>query len=245
MNIAICSNDQAVHDIFKAYTDKFTQTGFFFSSGIEFLYHWSPEQHFDMVFLDTAIAEIDETDLGSVIRSQNEELPLVLISSDMDHVLTGYDLSALYYLLKPVSEAAISKSIGKARKIMQKQRKRIDESMSGQGNFLIIQKGKKEVIPYFVIEYFEADRHCMLLHTTEKMIRIVRRLSDIEKNLDDKQFIRIHRSYLVNMQHIVQITRLGVHMKGGAVLPVSQGRWEAVNAAFIHFCRRASRAAQP
>lgn len=86
--------------------------------------------------------------------------------------------------------------------------------------------------------YVETDRHRNLFHTTEKTYSIYRKLDEIERELEGLHFVRIHRSFLVNMRYIRRISSYVCYLKTGEQISVPKPRYPQVKKQYEQFLDR-------
>ena len=86
------------------------------------------------------------------------------------------------------------------------------------------------------IFYVEVFSHSCMIHTTEGVIETKMSISDLEKKLSDG-FIRVHRSYLVNLERIKKIAKAEILMENGKLVPLARRKYKDVNIAFIRYFR--------
>ena len=83
-------------------------------------------------------------------------------------------------------------------------------------------------LEYGKILWIESYRHRIVFQTSEGEYRIYRPLSEIEKLLDNKRFIRIHKSFIVNLEHVKAIGNYKLSLSDGTELIVAKGRYKYV-----------------
>lgn len=83
--------------------------------------------------------------------------------------------------------------------------------------------------------YVETDRHRNLFHTAGRVYSIYRKLDEIEQQLDGAGFVRIHRSFLVNMRYIRRISSYICYLKTGEQISVPKPRYPYVKKQFTLF----------
>ena len=86
------------------------------------------------------------------------------------------------------------------------------------------------------IYYVEVFSHVCIIHTTEGDVEIQTSISDLEKNLLEG-FVRVHRSYLVNLEQIKKIAKTEIYLENGDIVPLSRRKYKDVNIAFIQYFR--------
>lgn len=73
------------------------------------------------------------------------------------------------------------------------------------------------------------------IYTTSDKITIRKKISDMEQMLPKENFIRCHRSYLVNIKYIKVVNKDAITLENGIKIPISRGKYEEVNEAFINY----------
>ncbi len=188
----------------------------------------------DLVFLDVEMPRMN----GFQLLEQLEELPfsLVFVTAYNEFALKAFRFSALDYLLKPLNVSQLCEAVRKAEK-----RQRIDQ---GQLDLLRYQlkEGKypsKIAVPFqsgvvFVelseLIYCEADsNYTKLFLTNGKNYLLSKTLRDVQEVLEERNFLRVHRQYLINLDHIKMYHRGDgsyLVMTGSVTIPVAKNQKE-------------------
>ena len=133
----------------------------------------------------------------------------------------SYEVDALHYLIKPISLEKLTQVLTKAT-----------EKLSVEPLSVVISSDGETVKLYESdIRYVESFLHYIVIHTKDKEYKIKENMSVFEKRVSD-DFYRIHRSYLVSLKHITRISRTSVNI-GNTELPLSRGKYDDINRAFI------------
>ena len=90
--------------------------------------------------------------------------------------------------------------------------------------------------------YVETDRHRNLFHTADRTYSIYRKLDEIERQLDGLGFVRVHRSFLVNMRYIRRISSYVCYLNTGEQISVPKPRYPYVKKQFELFLSKAAEA---
>ena len=112
-NFAICDDEIPQQDSLKrmvlewAGARRFTARIACFPSAEAFLFHYEEDKSFDILLLDIEMAGINGVQLASAVRKDNKEVQIVFVTGYMDYIADGYDVEALHYLLKPVTEGTL------------------------------------------------------------------------------------------------------------------------------------------
>ena len=138
----------------------------------------------------------------------------------------GYEVAALHYLLKPVKQEKFFAVLDRLQK-----REKPEEKLFFQG------KDGSLCFSTSQIWYVEASSHQCMIYTKEQEWILRQSISEVEKYLSSCQkFVRCHRSYLVNLQHISAIVKAEVVLDNGKRLPLSRNASKEVNEALIRNC---------
>ena len=178
----------------------------------------------DILLLDIQMGAMDGMALARHIRRANGEMQIIFITGYTDYLAEGYEVDALYYLLKPVEPEKLFAALDKAAGRLQK-----DDS------FILVQAGDETLrMRPHDIRYIESFAHYVQINTADDCIKTRAKVSGMEAALGDG-FVRCHRCYLVGIRHISRITKSEVIMEGGQVIPLSRRLYKEVNRAFIDY----------
>ena len=166
----------------------------------------------DALFLGVDIPCVDGIDIAFAIREKYPNLIIVLISEKLDYAPDGYRLSAFRYLLKARLEQDFEQCISDVINVILADKKTL--KISGKC-------GVDEVYLDEVIYFEGTSRRMVRIHTTRTVIECKGRLSDYAAELTGRGFLRIQRSFLVNLQHILDIKNYWVILSNGELLKTS------------------------
>lgn len=164
-------------------------------------------------------------DLALRIREQEHgrAVQIVFVTGYMDYIEKGYDVEALHYLLKPVTQERLSGVLDRAaQRVRDRERELCLQTPDG-----IV------CIPVSEIRYLEVRRNYVTVHGDEDYT-VRRTLGELERELDES-FFRTGRSYIVNLRFVKKITRTQAVLKDGAQIPLSRGLYEDINRALIRY----------
>lgn len=234
--IAICDDDKNMAEKLEELVAKWgEQSGHpcqvrSFASGEEFLFEYAEDKAYDILLLDVEMEGITGIELARHVRRDSRRVEILFITSHLEFMGEGYEVDALHYLVKPVSEGKLFSVLDRAAEKLQEQPPSVVISCQGE----TVKLYEEEIL------YVEAFLHYISIHTKEREYKIKESISSFEERLSE-DFYRIHRSYLVSLKHIVRISRTSVTVEGGfggngaakTELPLSRGKYDAVNYAFI------------
>ena len=194
----------------------------------------------DLIFLDIQMPKINGFEMLELI----DEPPAVIFTTAFDeYAIKAFEAHAIDYLLKPFSQERFDKAIQKCLPALtlqagkeqngssKKNREDLLESASQippQNQRIVVKNGSKiKIIPIQDVFYLEAADDYVKVHTHEGNFLKNKTMNHFEQTLDPQQFVRSHRSYMVNIQ---QITRIDPYekdnhvaiLRSGAKVPVSR-----------------------
>ena len=199
-----------------------------FSEGQSFLNMLTQHFNFDIVFLDIEMPGIDGISVCRKIREMAPETIVVFVSNKEELVFQTFEVQPFRFIRK----SELKEVVGSLVDALMTEIKRRSPQV------IILQEPTGgDVFSFDVrnILYVEAQRKDCRIVTiaNESLARI--KLSDIEDRLKPYSFIKTHRSYLVNPEHIAQIRKNGVLLENGQEIPISRGLYDQVRQDFISY----------
>ncbi len=187
----------------------------------------------ELAFLDIQMPGL----LGTHVLQQTTHQPFVVFTTAFgQHAASAFELGALDYLLKPFGPDRLSKTLARVRAAMGEPNAppaldRLQEALrAGPMSRLFVRSGGS-VIPVAVssVAWFEASGDYVTAHTSKSRYLLHLSLNRLEERLDPKRFVRIHRTHLVNLDHVIAFRRQGkdrlvAELRDGTRLGVSRER---------------------
>lgn len=162
-------------------------------------------------------------ELAAKIRERDHAVQIVFVTGYMDYIAEGYDVEALHYLLKPVTQERLGSVLDRAM-----------QRVKGEEKELCLQTTDGTVrIPMGSIRYLEVQRNYVTIYAGGDYT-VKRTLGELEKELDER-FFRTGRSFIVNLLFVKKITKSQVYLKDGSQVPLSRGLYEEINHAVIQY----------
>ena len=196
------------------------------------------EKEPDLVFLDVQLPEMDG--FGVLNHIKNEKIPyVVFVTAHDNYALKAFEVNALDYLLKPFDRTRFLSAIKKAKDIILSHKSnrvgdRLDALINDQqtenkylSRLLIKAKGRIYFVRTEEVAYIQAAGNYVLIHSSETEHLLRESLHIMEKRLDPEKFVRIHRSTIVNVDHIQEIRPsasgdYSISMQGGPKLSLTR-----------------------
>lgn len=185
-------------------------------------------QQYDLVLLDILMPFVTGMDAAKEIRQFNQVVKIIFMTSSPEFAVESYSVNAYYYALKPVWKKKLFILLDKVISEMQIQ--------SG-ASFQIKSKTGLTRIYINRLEYAEVTGRTILYYLTDgSVIEAIGSLRELEKELlSNPCFIKPHRSYIINMQHIGTIGQSQIKMQSQALVPMAKANRNTVKSAYITF----------
>lgn len=232
LKIAVCDDEkfyrEKINNLLKKYLSEHQLDGIIdiFCSGEEFLSQRGNAVKYDAVFMDINMEQTDGIETAMRIRAFQSNTYIVFVTAFIKYVLEGYKVNAVRYIMKDTLDVAIPECMDA---ILQKMELR-------QVSFSFME-GEKRLYTDNLL-YVESKKHKSIFYYQEEILKryqIYEKLDDIEKILEDYSFLRIHKSYLVNMRHIRKINNYIAELDTGEELPIPRIRYQKVKQEFVEY----------
>lgn len=162
----------------------------------------------NLVFCDIQMPGVSGVNFLKSLRNP----PLfVFVTGDPTYALEGYELNILDYVLKPFGVDRLIRTIEKAQAFLES-----EKGNSPERDYLIIKDRSHIIItPHKEIFFIKGDKDYVWIYTLEKNYNVWKRLIDLEEKLGSaKQFVRVHKSYIVNLDFAKRVEGNVIKMKG-------------------------------
>lgn len=193
-----------------------------FPSAEAFLFEYGAAGGGDILLLDVEMSGQSGIDLAKQLRRNGNRSEIIFITSHFEFYGEGYEVDALHYLIKPIDKTKLFSVLSKAA-----------EKIAVEPSSVVI-RFESETIKLYErdILYVESLLHYIVIRTVDREYKLKENLSDFACRLTD-DFYQTHRSYYVSLKHIVRISRTSVTLDGGHEIPLSRGKYDDINRAFI------------
>ena len=154
---------------------------------------------YDLVFLDINMPQVSGLELGYELKYLDENISIIFQTAYEEHALKAFDIGAIDYLVKPYSLEQVKEALARVQKLVAADTKKDDLrilSKTGESYFLL----KPEDI-----FYVKADLSEVMIRSEKGFSYYAQKISDLEEKLKPHNFVRVHRSYLVNINEIKEI----------------------------------------
>lgn len=190
----------------------------------DFLFDYSDERDFDLLLLDVEMPGMNGIELAKKVRIESAAVQIIFITGYYEYFGDGFDVSALHYLLKPVDEKKLCPVLGRA----------VNNLACRQRSVLVAHGDVSVKVALNDIIYVEAENVYVVVHAMGEEYKMRMALGRFAEQLDET-FFKVHRSFIVNLNHVKGISRTEVTMANGDRVPLSRGMYGEVHAALIKY----------
>lgn len=185
----------------------------------------------DLLFLDVQMPKLDGFE---VLELVGNDVAVIFATAYDEHAIRAFEVYAVDYLLKPFRAERLNDALARAKERIGKKPAAAPDQLSATarpGNFaerIVVKDGTRvHIFPAAKLDYAEAQDDYVALASQGKKYLKQQTISNLESSLDPKNFVRIHRSYLVNLERVARLEPYGKDshiaiLHDGARLPVSR-----------------------
>lgn len=197
IKICICDDDRKIHDVLKNEISEYGSglseleiTSFF--SAEDLIENYKENISFDIIFLDIEMSGLNGIEAAKEIRKFDLKAIIIFISSHPNYVFESFEVEALHFIVKPISETEFKNVLSRA----------ISKYTSMNSTLSLKWQNEIYNIKIASIIYIEAYKRHVTVYTENEKFEAVGKLSDMFKILEPHGFIRTHQGFLVNMDFI-------------------------------------------
>ena len=174
----------------------------------------------DLILLDIQMPKISGIEF---LKTLDNPPMIILTTAFSDYALDAYALNVIDYLLKPISFERFAKAIKKALQQLAQ-----ETSTTVSADFIFVKADKKLIKVFFKdLRYIEGLKDYVILHVDNKRIVTLQTMKSLETKLPSAIFMRIHRSYIINIGNIDVLEGNSIHI-GNKMIPIGKNYKEMV-----------------
>ena len=168
------------------------------------------QQHLDLIFLDIHLPEESGLDFAKAIPAHTQ---IIFTTAYANYALESYELNALDYLLKPIAEERLRKALDKV--LQHFQTKNTGNEISSTKDHIFVKADRKLFrLELNDIQYIEAMKDYVMIHTLEKKLMVAMNIKTIFNQLPAVDFVRVNKSFVVNLNNIQSVDNHWVTVAG-------------------------------
>lgn len=231
LKIAICDDEPKILEelafkIENVFSQKEKTEIYKTSNPFDLLKHLN-DKHTDVLFLDIDMPKLNGMDIAEKLLNDSTDTLLVFVTNHDTLVYKSFRYHPFSFIRKSYFDDEIASVANSIIKAFDKSRE--DFSFKASDGMYRINIGN--------ILYFESDSNYLQLHTDKEVYRFRGTLSSLEKELLPKGFIRTHKGFLVNQQHIYAVKGDDIQLYNKELLPIGRTNKDSVKRAIMRYMR--------
>jgi DNA-binding LytR/AlgR family response regulator len=173
-----------------------------------------------LLFVDINMPDLSGMDF---VRSISEKPSIIFTTAYSEYAIEGFKVDAIDYLLKPIGFSDFLKAANKAKSVFDSKEHQ-SETIKTSGDHLFVKSDYKLIrIELSDIKYIESMHEYVRIHLiNEKPVMTLVSMKSVEEQLPSDKFMRVHRSYIVNLERIKVIARNRIVFDNSVYIPVSE-----------------------
>jgi len=225
INIAICDDYPAQLKILTSLLDKYLRERpgveleyTCFSSGVDLLKSLAAGNKYNLLLLDIIMPDINGIELAVKIREYNKNAAMIFLTVSRDHALEAYGVSAVQYILKPIKMYTLFPVLDNVIPTLFQEKERY---------FLVSTPNSDIKIPFSSIICVELNHRRLKIYLENGKILLSKYIRTTFTDtaaplLQDNRFICPHKSYVINIDQTIELTKNEFLMKNDITVPVSR-----------------------
>ena len=237
IQIAFCDDDQTVLDQLSALLEKYRAQRCVqiqctaFHSPLDLLAEIEKGTRYDILFLDVIMPAENGITAAKEIRQYDNVVKIIFLTSSAEFAVESYVVGAYFYQLKPIWQESFFRLLDS-----------VIAECAKSGSMSLILRCKSGItrVELDKLEYCEVLGRALWLHLTDGTVLESGGGMDhlCEQLTEHDNFLRIHRSYLVNLDHIKSIVPKTITMDSLAELPVPRGKYAELKDLYLEYAFR-------
>lgn len=234
IKIAFCDDDRTVlnslHELLVLYRAKKNDNidDYTFSNPLDLIAEIERGTKFDILFLDVLMPGENGIDVAAEIRNYDKNAKIIFLTSSTEFAVQSYTVNAFYYQLKPICTESFFRLMDSV----------LSQCKKDQASSLILhcKTGITRIEPA-QLEYCEVIHRTLFFHLTSgKVLECNGSLNELCNQLVPYgNFLRPHRSYLVNLEYIQNLSYRAITMSSLAEIPIPRGKYNEIKNAFLEY----------
>ena len=176
-----------------------------------------------LIFLDIYMPGLSGVEAARRIRSMDSNVALIFATTSQDHGMDSFEVRASDYLVKPFQEENVAASLDWFFSHIPEPLRLLS----------VYSEGEWQQIALSSILYVDVYGHQARVHTLRGELVTRRGLDDLELAIDSRDFLRCHRSFLVNLNHVQSVEGSDFRMDDQSLVPISSANLAQVRRQFI------------
>lgn len=178
------------------------------------------KQQVDVVFMDIRLKNQNGIQVAETLLSEFPNIKIVFMSTYIERVKEIFRINPVYFLTKPIEMVYLKDALYKVIRMVDEEQMDVVKVKYGNGHFKNIMTKD--------IYYIESDKRKLVFLLQDTEISCYMKLNEVE-GVVKENFIRVHQSYLINLDKIKEYDKNGVILFNGVMVPISRSKYKEVN----------------
>lgn len=228
MKIAVCDDESKILEEITSFIEKEFPSARIksYSDGTSFIS--SGEERPDVLLADIDMPGMSGMDVAATLASENAQTLVVFVTAHDELVYDSFKYHPFAFVRKKFLEEELRSVLSDCEKEIENQNKRF----TFQNASTLVNLAQSEIL------YFEGQANYLAIHTTGSQYRMRSTMSAVEEELKNNGFLRIHKGFLVNLEHIRILKTEELELDNGEVLPIGKSYSESAKKSILRFMRR-------
>ncbi|MHB8127670.1 MAG: LytR/AlgR family response regulator transcription factor [Mobilitalea sp.] len=236
LRIAICDDNTSdlsnmvsmVNDYIVMRRNKYEIECVAFQNAMDLIASMERGQRYDLVLLDILMPFMTGMEAAKKIRQLGHEVKIIFSTSSTEFAVESYSVDAYYYAIKPIWKEKLNILLDKV----------LSEIDINAGSCILI-KNKNGLTRIYInrLEYAEVIGRTIFYHITDgSVLEAAGSMVELEEELlSHLCFIKPHRSYVINMEHIDTLSQRDIKMRSHALVPMAKANYNTLKTSYISF----------
>lgn len=234
IKLAFCDDDISILNDLRTLFDKYRvernedMEYTAFHSPLELLAEIERGVRYDILFLDVLMPGENGINVAAEIRQYDQNAKIIFLTSSAEYAVQSYTVDAYFYQLKPIWKESLFRLMDSVLAVCEKEHE----------NRLILRcKGSITRVELRHLEYCEVIHRTLFIHLTDgKVLESIGSMDELSRQLEPfGGFLRSHRSYLVNLEHIKDISYKAITMSCLTQIPIPRGKYQEIKDTFLEY----------
>ena len=228
MKISICDDESKILEEITSFIEKEFPSARIksYSDGISFIS--SNEERPDVLLADIDMPGMSGMDVAATLASEKAQTLVVFVTAHDELVYDSFKYHPFAFVRKKFLEEELRSVLADCEKEIENQNKRF----TFQNASTTVNLAQSEIL------YFEGQANYLAIHTTGGQYRMRSTMSGVEEELKNSGFLRIHKGFLVNLEHIRILKTEELELDNGEILPIGKSYSESAKKSILRFMRR-------
>jgi DNA-binding LytR/AlgR family response regulator len=179
----------------------------------------------DILMIDINLGEDNGIEAAELIKQRYPHIKVIFITGYIIYAKDIFEAEPCFFLVKPIEDARLVQAVDKAIALIQEERQRC---------ISVVTRGEIRNLQLSQIRFIENQNRTLIIREKNLDFEVHMKLNKFEEQLPDN-FFRCHQSYVVNLDHVRELTIDGALLYSGERVPVSRSKYADMKKAFLKY----------